>query len=1451
VQIKRRKEMSVSTVFYRRAFVLTTLTVLLISVYAPIVRFGVFADAGWLTGWSHRRQLTVNGGLISEALTDFPLVVKLDSSFFDFNSAKTNGEDVRFTSSDGTTLLKYEIERWNKTAGKAELWVKLPSISSGGNTTFYIYYGNAGASDAQDPTNVWDSNFMMVQHLEEPSGTVTDSTSHGNSGNYSGAARDVEGKIDGADGFDGVNDYVFIPHSNSLNFGTGPFTISLWVKFANNPSSDYDILRKGCTTNSPPSPSNYKMEVLSNKLSANLHQDSVGDVVVTSAGSYGDDNWHFMVCQREAQTMRLYVDTSLIGSVGSASQDLTNGANMSIGSKDTLDDDFYAGLIDEVEISNTNRSLSWINTSYYSVNNTLVTYGPEEPLGPIALTLTVTSPQNKTYYQTTVALQGSTNLNANITYSLDGQTAVSVANNTNSFLTSLTGLTIGSHSVTAYAVESVNVSNTASSTLGFSVQNAPSWADPDCKYRVKLTFKNSASSENLTDFPILVVLNSSRIDYGKTSATDIRFYDGATLLKKDTDLWNSSGNSYVWVRVPQIDNSNTDYIYAYYNCIGSSNLDDAAGVWSGYAMVQHLEETSGTVLTDSTSNHNDGTPSSVVLNVSGQIDGGDDYDGTSSYSAVNDSSTLNFGTNSFSYMYWFKSRATVTQDVVDKKGGTADATNAGYKLTISSAAATGFSAALADGTTNVRLNTGTDPSRGGNVWTLFTVVVDRAQQKMFVYINGVAKANAAINTVGSVTNTKQLYLGKDVTGLGRNYNGSLDEVRIFNGSRSASWTYAEYLSMSDQYITFGSQETADTYTLTVSTVGQGTVNLNSTGPYYYGEVVQLTAVPTIGWSFNHWNGDLSGSVNPATLAITGNMSVTATFTQDVYTLTINLVGNGVVNLNSSGPYHYGDTIQLTAVPAMGWSFSAWGGHLSGPANPTTIIMNGNKTVTATFTQNTYTLSVTISGSGTVILNNTGPYHYGDTVQLTANPTIGWSFDHWSGDLLGSTNPTTILINGNKSVTATFTQNTYTLSVSVDPVGSGSVSLNNTGPYHYGDVVQLIALPASGWSFSIWSGDLVDSSNPATMSMTGNKTVTAHFTGAGTRLYVDPYLTEKRASDIGTTFDINVTVQSVNDLWGFDINVTWDKTLLTLVGVDFTTTLDRVWGPGNWIFAKNESGPGYYKLVALSTSNSFNSTTATTLATLRFRVEDPHTGLIIETAIHFDTHKLSDSKWTPITHTAEDGLYRITGAKPILTLNPTTKTCRTYGETFTVKINVANAGGADDFRFEIHYNATLLDVAGITWNAWGSGNYTADEVNGILTGYTSGSPLSANVTLLTITFNATFYHLWKDESTIPTWKNIQTGTIYVQWANLSYPTSPDLGYVRGGLDQISVGPDFAYTFSPIQGDVDNNGVVDVFDIRTIAAYYDTVNPQYNLTGDSTIDIFDIVVVAANFGYTYTP
>jgi hypothetical protein len=239
----------------------------------------------------------------------------------------------------------------------------------------------------------------------------------------------------------------------------------------------------------------------------------------------------------------------------------------------------------------------------------------------------------------------------------------------------------------------------------------------------------------------------------------------------------------------------------------------------------------------------------------------------------------------------------------------------------------------------------------------------------------------------------------------------------------------------------------------------------------------------------------------------------------------------------------------------------------------------------------------------------------------------------------------------------------------------------------------------------------------------------------------------------------------------------------------------------------------------------------------------------ETPIHFAVHKLSDSHGNPIIHSTQDGTYRFI-TTPRLEMSPTSKTCRMYGETFQIAIDVSGVTDVTDFEFEIHYNTTLMDCVGVTWNAWGSGNANIDEANGIITGTTSGTTISGTQTLVTLQFTATYHRIWKDEGKVLGWKNDQAGLIYIQSASLSYPSGPDLVYTRGGSqNQISVGPDVLYTFSPIQGDVDNNGIVSVFDLRTVAAFYDLANPTYDLNGDGIISLFDLVLISVNYGFTY--
>jgi hypothetical protein len=68
------------------------------------------------------------------------------------------------------------------------------------------------------------------------------------------------------------------------------------------------------------------------------------------------------------------------------------------------------------------------------------------------------------------------------------------------------------------------------------------------------------------------------------------------------------------------------------------------------------------------------------------------------------------------------------------------------------------------------------------------------------------------------------------------------------------------------------------------------------------------------------------------------------------------------------------------------------------------------------------------------------YDAGTVVTVTATPDSGWQFDNWSGDLSGSTNPTTITMNSNKSVTATFSEVGTTGTVGITTVyGSTSTS----------------------------------------------------------------------------------------------------------------------------------------------------------------------------------------------------------------------------------------------------------------------------------------------------------------------------------------------------------------------------------------------------------------------------
>lgn len=144
-----------------------------------------------------------------------------------------------------------------------------------------------------------------------------------------------------------------------------------------------------------------------------------------------------------------------------------------------------------------------------------------------------------------------------------------------------------------------------------------------------------------------------------------------------------------------------------------------------------------------------------------------------------------------------------------------------------------------------------------------------------------------------------------------------------------------------------------------------------------------------------------------------------------YHLTLGVQGQGTVTVSAPGPYPAGAAVQVAASPAAGWQFAGWSGDASGAANPLSVLMDRDKSITANFTQipvQNYTLTIGIVGQG--LVDNTPylpSYPVGTTVSLRAIPSAGWAFAGWSGAVTGLANPATLTMDANKVVTATFVE----------------------------------------------------------------------------------------------------------------------------------------------------------------------------------------------------------------------------------------------------------------------------------------------------------------------------------------------------------------------------------------------------------------------------------------------
>jgi uncharacterized repeat protein (TIGR02543 family) len=259
-----------------------------------------------------------------------------------------------------------------------------------------------------------------------------------------------------------------------------------------------------------------------------------------------------------------------------------------------------------------------------------------------------------------------------------------------------------------------------------------------------------------------------------------------------------------------------------------------------------------------------------------------------------------------------------------------------------------------------------------------------------------------------------------------------------------------------------------------------------------------------GYSFTGWNtaSDGSGSSYAAggTFPMgTSNIILYAQWTIKKYIITMTATNGSVGYSPSAASYDSNTTVQLTATPGSGYSFTSWSGDVASTSNPVNVTMDANKTITANFTLKTYQLTVGAATGGTISAPTISPQivSHGVATTITAAPVSGYTFVKWSRSNVNaiitdsSAISTTVTLSDSATVTAVFSLNAYTITISAT---NGSITkAPEQASYAHGSSVQLTPQPSTGYSFTGWSGDLTGNTNPASITMDGNKIITATFT----------------------------------------------------------------------------------------------------------------------------------------------------------------------------------------------------------------------------------------------------------------------------------------------------------------------------------------------------------------------
>jgi len=337
----------------------------------------IVVDTNPYAAWRYSRALTCNttasGAGVTANVYKFPVLIRLTENNFNFTEAAVDGADLRFAKANGAAL-PFEIERWDATIKRAEIWVKLDTVYGNDfSHHFRMFWGASTVASVSSGAAVFDTaaGFQGVWHLAgegvSPAYDATKNRFDGVPYNMTGASG-VDGAIGAARKFDGTAAYITMPGtaSSKLSFpARGTYTLSAWVCTDTLRGAPYSVLRNGQQIISK-GDFQYNLDI-DNRDRWHMSEVEIGVGYHRVEAVAQAHVWTLVVAVRDGSSLNIYVNgavknDSLFTDGAGTVRDTTG--NVVIGKMSGQNNRYFDGMIDEVRIGNAALSPDWIKLCY-------------------------------------------------------------------------------------------------------------------------------------------------------------------------------------------------------------------------------------------------------------------------------------------------------------------------------------------------------------------------------------------------------------------------------------------------------------------------------------------------------------------------------------------------------------------------------------------------------------------------------------------------------------------------------------------------------------------------------------------------------------------------------------------------------------------------------------------------------------------------------------------------------------------------------------------------------------------------------------------------------------------------------------------------------------------------------------------------------------------------------